>query len=111
MSTDNFNNIISTTAVNLSTDSSDVLLQTAFAKTTNEKGCHFEKVRILFNSGSQRSYSDEHVRKKLSSSYYVVDLYTQCKSMQLNSFKAFPPFTTFKISCPICRKHTCLLKY
>ena len=64
LSTDHSSTIVSTTAVNLSTESNNVLLQRAFAKITNEKGCHFEKVRILFDSGSQRIYSDEYVRYK-----------------------------------------------
>ena len=41
LSTVNFNTIVPTTA-----ESSNVLLQTAFAKITNERGGHFEKVRI-----------------------------------------------------------------
>ena len=40
LSADNFNTIVPTTA-----ESSNVLLQTAFAKITNERGGHFEKVR------------------------------------------------------------------
>ena len=58
--------IVSTAAVNFSTESNNVLLQTVCAKITNERECHFGKVRILFHSGSQRSYLNEHVTKKLN---------------------------------------------
>ena len=54
--TRNSNNIVPVTIVNFSTGSNNVLLKTAFVKITNEKECHFEKVRVLFDSGSQRSY-------------------------------------------------------
>ena len=64
MPTENSNTIVLITAVNFSTESNNVLLQTACAEITNERECPFEKVRILFDSDSQRSYLNEQVRKK-----------------------------------------------
>ena len=46
LSTDNSSTIFSTTAVNRSTESNNVLLQTAFAKTTNEKGAILRKLEF-----------------------------------------------------------------
>ena len=66
MPTENSNTVVSTTAVSFTTESNNVLLQTACAKITNERECLFEKVRILFYSGSQGSYLNEQVRKKLN---------------------------------------------
>ena len=63
---ENCNTIVPTTAINFSTESNNVSLQTACAKITDKRECHFEKVRILFDWGSQRSYLNEHVRKKLN---------------------------------------------
>ena len=46
MPTENSNTIVLITAVNFSTESNNVLLQTACAEITNERECPFEKVRI-----------------------------------------------------------------
>ena len=64
--TENSNTIVPTTAINFTTESNNVLLQTACAKITNERECLFEKVRIFFDSGSQGSYLNKQVRKKLN---------------------------------------------
>ena len=64
--TENSNTIVPITAVNFSTESNNVLLQTACAEITNERECHIEKVRILSDSGSQRRYLNAHVLKKLT---------------------------------------------
>ena len=46
---ENCNTIVPTTAINFSTESNNVSLQTACAKITDKRECHFEKVRILFD--------------------------------------------------------------
>ena len=108
--TDNSSTIFSTTAVNRSTESNNVLLQTAFAKTTNEKGCHFEKVRILFDLGSQRSYSDEHIRKKLE--VLVMSLICRLNANQhnLTVSKSFPHLRHLKLAVP-CVENTHVFLY
>ena len=67
MPTENSDTIVPITAANLSTESNNVLLQTEQpVQNLPMEESAIKKVRILFDSGSQRSYLNEHVRKKLN---------------------------------------------
>ena len=62
MPTENSDTIVPITATNFSTESNNVLLQTEQpVQNLPMEESAIEKVRILFDSGSQRSCLNEHV--------------------------------------------------
>ena len=67
MPTENSDTVVPITATNFSTESNNVLLQTEQpVQNLPMEESAIKKVRILFDSGSQRSCLNEHVRKKLN---------------------------------------------
>ena len=89
----------------MSTESNNVLLQAAFAKITNDKGCHFEKVRILFDSGSQVSYSSENVRKKAEVLVMPLICRLIANQQNLTVSKSYPNLRHLKLAVPLEEKH------
>ena len=64
--TDTSSPVTTTTVANADTTKRIVLLQTARAIATDETGTKSEKVRLLFDNGSQRSYIMDSLRTKLN---------------------------------------------